>query len=199
MGQGHGRQGEARHRRESEARRGGAGHTARDPREASEDDAAVGQALRAALHQRRREGQRDLQRGVAPAPRERHRVHRVRQEELQDRPGEHAQVLHGGDDDDDDDDDDDEDDDEAIVLWCYQAQAIEASRNMVQKHEFTTKCAATDYKEAEKKHAEDMAKLKTFAEEKFEGYAEIYAKALEIENAKKELENAEPNVAAQQA
>ena len=70
---------------------------------------------------------------------------------------------------------------------------------MVQKHEFTTKCAATDYKEAEKKHAEDMAKLKTFAENKFEGYAEIYAKAKELENAKKELENAEPNVAAQQA
>ena len=84
-------------------------------------------------------------------------------------------------------------------MWCYQAQAIEASRSKVQKHEFQTKCAVTDYKEAEKKHAEDMAKLKTFAESKFEGYAEIYAKEEELENAKKELENAEPNVAAQQA
>ena len=48
---------------------------------------------------------------------------------------------------------------------------------------------AANYKAADKKHDEDMAKLKAFAENKFSDYAAIYAKA-------KELENAEPNVAA---
>ena len=55
-----------------------------------------------------------------------------------------------------------------------------------------TKRAATNYKDADKKHDEDMAKLKAFAENKFEDYAAIYAK-------EKELENTEQDEAAEQA